>query len=115
MYRKSSQIWLILGEAVDNEKAKEILARLPESDALKPVTPYMYHHYVSVLIQLGENEKALEVIRGYWGSMAEQGFDTFPELYNPENPNESPYGGTIVNSYCHAWSCTPAYFLRKFF
>ena len=111
----ASQIWLILGEAVDNEKAKEILARLPESDALKPVTPYMYHHYVSVLIQLGENEKALEVIRGYWGSMAEQGFDTFPELYNPENPNESPYGGTIVNSYCHAWSCTPAYFLRKFF
>ena len=31
------------------------------------------------------------------------------------NPSESPYGGTIVNSYCHAWSCGPAYFLRKYF
>ena len=31
---------------------------------------------------------------------------------NPANPDESPYGSPIVNSYCHAWSCTPAYFLR---
>ena len=23
-------------------------------------------------------------------------------------------GGTIVNSYCHAWSCGPAWFLRKY-
>ena len=31
------------------------------------------------------------------------------------DPNASPYGGTIVNSYCHAWSCAPAYFLREYF
>ena len=41
--------------------------------------------------------------------------DTFWELYNPENPAESPYGSSIVNSYCHAWSCTPTYLLRKYF
>ena len=111
----ASQIWMILGGAVDKETAHDILMRLPEADALKPVTPYMYHHYVSALIQVSEDEKALEVIRDYWGSMAEQGFDTFPELYNPDNPLESPYGGTIVNSCCHAWSCTPSYFLRKYF
>ena len=33
--------------------------------------------------------------------------------YNPSNPDESPYGSPIVNSYCHAWSCSPAYFLRR--
>jgi len=54
------------------------------------------------------------VLCTYWGGMLEEGADTFWELHNPENPNESPYGGTIVNSYCHAWSCAPAYFLRKF-
>ncbi|MBR3245464.1 MAG: beta-phosphoglucomutase [Parasporobacterium sp.] len=111
----ASQIWMVLGGAVEKDLAHEILIRLPDSDALKPVTPYMYHHYVSSLIQVSEDEKALEVIRNYWGAMADQGFDTFPELYNPENPLESPYGGTIVNSYCHAWSCTPSYFLRKYF
>ena len=111
----ASQIWLILGGAVEEKEARDILKRLPSSDAVKPVTPYMYHHYVEALIRLSEKEKALSVIRSYWGKMAEQGFDTFPELYNPENPDESPYGGTIVNSYCHAWSCTPSYFLRKYF
>ena len=47
--------------------------------------------------------------------MVKLGADTFWELYNPANPDESPYGGTIVNSYCHAWSCAPAYFLRKYY
>ena len=27
--------------------------------------------------------------------------------------DESPYGSPVVNSYCHAWSCTPAWFLRS--
>lgn len=51
----------------------------------------------------------------YWGGMISHGADTFWELYNPENPAESPYGSSIVNSYCHAWSCTPTYLLRKYF
>ena len=48
------------------------------------------------------------------GSMIRDGADTFWELYNPYNREESPYGSSMVNSYCHAWSCTPTYFLRKF-
>lgn len=78
------------------------------------VTPYLYHHYVQALLDLGEREKALSVLRRYWGGMVEAGADTFWELYNPDNPAESPYGGTIVNSDCHAWSCGPAWFLRKY-
>lgn len=82
-------------------------------NAEKMVTPYMYHNYVDALISAGEKDKALDVLSAYWGGILNEGADTFWELYNPENPNESPYGGTIVNSYCHAWSCAPAYFLRK--
>ena len=59
--------------------------------------------------------KAAQMLRTYWGGMANEGADTFWELYNPDNSNESPYGGTIVLSYCHAWSCAPAYFLRKYY
>lgn len=59
--------------------------------------------------------KAAQMLHTYWGGMANEGADTFWELYNPDNPNESPYGGTIVLSYCHAWSCAPAYFLRKYY
>jgi len=69
------------------------------------VTPYMFHHYVQAPINVGRKAQALDVLRAYWGGMANEGADTFRELYNPENPNESPYGGTIVLSYCHVWSC----------
>ena len=107
----ASQVWMTLGGA--KHGGAELLARLERSTAEKMVTPYMYHNYVDALLSVGQKEKAFEVLCSYWGGMLEEGADTFWELYNPENPNESPYGGTIVNSYCHAWSCAPAYFLGK--
>lgn len=109
----ASQVWMILAGVSDDA---EILDRAAEAPgAVGMVTPYLYHHYVQALIDAGRKEQALKALRAYWGGMANEGADTFWELYNPENPNESPYGGTIVLSYCHAWSCAPAYFLRKYF
>ena len=112
----ASQIWMILGGALDVLEGGKLLNRLEHMNGVeKMVTPYMYHNYVDALLTVGQNDKALNILCEYWGGMLDQGADTFWELYNPENPNESPYGGTIVNSYCHAWSCAPAYFLRKYF
>ena len=108
----ASQVWMVLGGAVHGDAS--LLARLEKTNAVQMVTPYMYHNYVDALITLGQTEKALSVLETYWGGMLDRGADTFWELYNPQNPQESPYGGTVVNSYCHAWSCAPAYFLRKF-
>lgn len=112
----ASQVWMVLGGVLPIEEARALLERMEKTpDAVTMVTPYMYHNYVDALLQVGMREKALSVLRAYWGGMADQGADTFWELYDPADPNASPYGGTIVNSYCHAWSCAPAYFLRKFF
>jgi len=112
----ASQVWMVLGGVLEPEEARALLQRIetvPDAEAM--VTPYMYHNYVDALLHLGMKEKALSVLRSYWGGMADQEADTFWELYDPADPAASPYGGTIVNSYCHAWSCAPAYFLRKFF
>ncbi len=109
----ASQVWMILGGVSDDAGILDRAANMP--DAVGMVTPYMYHHYVQALIDVGRKAQALDVLRSYWGGMANEGADTFWELYNPDNPNESPYGGTIVLSYCHAWSCAPAYFLRKYY
>lgn len=110
----ASQVWMTLGGALHGNA--QLLERLEGcEEAERMVTPYMYHNYVDALICAGQKDKALQVLCTYWGGMLDEGADTFWELYNPQNPNESPYGGTIVNSYCHAWSCAPAYFLRKFF
>lgn len=107
----ASQIWMVLGGVCGGD----VLHRVENTEAVTMVTPYLYHHYVQALIDVGEKDKALQVITDYWGGMVKEGADTFWELYDPANPNASPYGGTIVNSYCHAWSCAPAYFLRKYF
>ncbi len=109
----ASQVWMVLGGLVDAAEAGEILDRVAAFSGAEPmVTPYLWHHYVEALLLAGRREQALGVVRDYWGGMLDAGADTFWELYNPNNPDESPYCGTIVNSYCHAWSCGPAYFLR---
>lgn len=107
---------MVLGEAVEDSAAQQLMDRVENQDnAEGMVTPYMYHNYIDALLHVGEKNKALQKLEIYWGGMVRLGADTFWELYNPENADESPYGGTIVNSYCHAWSCGPAYFLRKYF
>lgn len=109
----ASQVWMILAEVVDAETGGMILDRVISLEPEKGmVSPYMNHHFVEALLKCGKKEKAIEYMKYYWGGMAELGADTFWELYNPKNPAESPYGSSIVNSYCHAWSCTPTYLLR---
>lgn len=112
----ASQVWKILAGVTDPEDGAGILDRLiaygPEKGM---VSPYMNHHFVEGLLVCGKKEQALEYVKYYWGGMVKAGADTFWELYNPENPAESPYGSSIVNSYCHAWSCSPAYLFRKYF
>ena len=111
----ASNVWACLAQVLSNDENAKLLERLEGSDAVKPVTPYMYHHYIQVLIDCGLQQKARAVMNEYWGAMVEMGADTFFELFDPANPEESPYGNKAVNSYCHAWSCTPSYFLRKYF
>ncbi len=111
-----SQIWMILAKVVSEEEGREILKRLETYEkAISLNSPYAYHHYIQALIDCGLKEEAYKKMHEYWGGMIEKGSDTFWEIYNPEDPFLSPYGGIAVHSFCHAWSCTPAYFLRKYY
>ncbi|PJN61957.1 hypothetical protein PAEAM_15200 [Paenibacillus sp. GM1FR] len=112
----ASQVWMVLAETMDAPASRQLLDRLMSNEeAIGMTTPYMVHHYVDALIMCGEEEKALEQIRRYWGGMLKDGADTFWELYDPDDKTYSPYGSNLVNSYCHAWSCTPSYFIRRNF
>lgn len=112
----ASQVWFVLAGVLEaNEAALCLQAADSCADIERMVTPYMMHHYIEALVSVGQLDKAREKMRGYWGGMIAQGADTFWELFNPADPDESPYGSPIVNSYCHAWSCTPLWFLRSRF
>ena len=110
-----SQVWMILGGVIDGEEAIKLLSDCLDNKAAKqPCTPYMHHYVVEAILKLGMNEAAVQYIKKFWGGMVELGADTFWEAYVPDDLDFSPYNNRMINSLCHAWSCTPSYFIRKY-
>ncbi|AHG20165.1 sugar hydrolase [Chania multitudinisentens RB-25] len=111
----ATQIWMVLADVGDLAHQKKIMENLllfPPAIGMN--TPYLRHHFIAALLKTGLRMQAVEEIKAYWGKMVEYGADTFWELFDPERPDFSPYGSKIINSYCHAWSCTPAWFIRQY-
>lgn len=110
----ASAIWMTLGGVLTEAEAREaLLGVLSRPTAYPMVSPYLHHYLLEALLKANDPKAAKEHLLAYWGSMAACGADTFFEVWNPLDPDASPYGGKIVNSFCHAWSCTPSYFLRN--
>ncbi len=109
----ATQAWMALsGIASRAEGADALRAVATMPGAVRPRSPYLCHYVVDAMLTCGMRTEARALIESYWGGMVNAGADTFWEVYDPANPRLSPYGSDLVNSYCHAWSCTPAYFLR---
>lgn len=109
----ATQAWMVLSEIATAEQGRDALRAVTSSaDAVRPGAPYLYHYVVEAMLKCGMKREAIELIQSYWGGMVKAGADTFWEVWDPANPAMSPYGNVQVNSYCHAWSCTPAYLLR---
>jgi hypothetical protein len=68
---------------------------------------------VEAMALSGLEEEALLLVKNYWGGMVERGADTFWEVFDPSDSAYSPYNDVHVNSFCHAWSCTPTWFFRS--
>ncbi|MBI5689997.1 MAG: hypothetical protein HZC55_07830 [Verrucomicrobia bacterium] len=110
----AAQAWMVLAGVPTREQGRRALQgvmRLPSAE--KPVTPYLYHYVVEALQAVGLADEASRLLHEYWGGMIRKGADTFWEVYIPGDDHASPYKSHLMNSYCHAWSCTPAYLLRR--
>lgn len=110
----ASQAWMVLAGVPTPEQAQRAMRGVLNSpSAEKPVTPYMHHYVVAAFQAAGLKDEAAAHLRGYWGEMVAKGADTFWEVYVSGDDRLSPYKSHLMNSYCHAWSCTPTYLLRK--
>lgn len=110
----ASQAWMAIAGVPTREQAHRSMQYVMRTDdAVKPVTPYLHHYIVEALYAAGMADEASRLLHSYWGGMVKLGADTFWEVYVPGNDKLSPYNSHLVNSYCHAWSCTATYFLRK--
>ncbi len=111
----ASQAWMILSEVVSAKEGAEIFQKLEAMTNVQgPKAPYLYHYVVDAMIKSNLEKEAKNLVLSYWGGMVKNGADTFWEVYDPYDPDLSPYNSVLVNSYCHAWSCTPSYFIRKY-
>lgn len=110
----ASQVWMVLAGIVDASEGANLLRRatvLPE--ILQPGCPYLRHHQVEAFLACGLETEAAEQIERVWGTMLDCGASTFWEVFADGDDFASPYRSHLFNSYCHAWSCTPALWLRK--
>ena len=115
-YTVHGQVWMILGGVVDGDEGINTLKKaFASKDSIKPVSPYMHHYVLEAMIKLQMFDEAKAYIKDYWGGMIKLGADTFWEVYVPNDLSVSPYNDAVINSFCHAWSCTPSYFIRKYF
>lgn len=110
-----SQAWMIKAGVLDEaEGQRAIKTVLADSSTVMPGTPYATHYLVDAMLLCGMNEEAKSYVIDYWGGMVNKAADTFWEAYDPKNDYISPYGFHPLNSYCHAWSCTPVYFIYTY-
>jgi alpha-L-rhamnosidase len=111
----ASAAWLTLSGAFPKDICRTALHNaLSDTSSIKPRTPYLFHYLTEALTVCGAEDMALALIIDYWGAMIVNAqADTFWECFDRSNPRASPYGPDCQNnSFCHAWSCTPSYFLR---
>ena len=114
-----SQVWMILGGVVEGAEAKELLLKtLDNKEALRAVSPYMHHYVLEAMFLVNMKEEAKEYLKAYWGEMVRRGADTYWEVFVPDNFEatlDENCDGPVINSSCHAWSCSASYFVRKYF
>ncbi|KLI75029.1 MULTISPECIES: alpha-L-rhamnosidase-related protein [Lacticaseibacillus] len=112
----ASQVWMALAHVLPDIENHQLMTRT--LNRFFPVhgvaTPYLYHYIVTALFETDHSESAIQLMKDYWGKMVDAGADTFWETFDPNDPKASPYGSFAVNSFCHAWSCTPVYLIRKY-
>lgn len=110
-----SQVWMVEAGVVSPEVGAIALQKaLSSPESVRPGTPYATHYLIDAMLKCDMKKEARNYLVSYWGGMIEKGADTFWEAYDPLDDYISPYGFFPVNSACHAWSCTPVYFIHKY-
>jgi len=74
----TSQAWLTLAGVMDEKTCLNAIKKaMVYPKAVKPLTPYAYHHVAEALARCGGEKESLILMRQYWGGMVKAGADTF--------------------------------------
>ncbi|WNR46260.1 alpha-L-rhamnosidase-related protein [Paenibacillus roseipurpureus] len=115
-------IWCDL---MTKEEALSFIHTYYDGEKLPRITGAFFQHLVlEVLLSLGLQDRAMGLIRSFWGGMVDRGAKTWWETFDPESPSctiPSTYQGNVPTylwegplvSMCHGWGASPAYILGR--
>ena len=119
-----------LAELMDMEKAADII----EKDGAKGFSTFMGYYAIMVLAKAGRMDKALDIIRQFWGGMLDMGATSFWEDFDIEwLKNAAPITDVVPegkddihgdfgkycytqfrHSLCHGWAGNPTAFMSQY-
>ena len=121
--------YALYGRLATDEQAERILSNLWEDDRTETASwgprenPFVKYFALEALLERGHVERALTMIRTYWGAMAKAGLATVPEVFpiaaaprrRPvvDGFLEGPYGHRPPVAMCHGWGVHPAALVAK--
>lgn len=131
-YKGNKQVTAMcaLSGLIDGNDAEKILT----TDLLSGLSTFYGYYVLLCLARLGKVDKALDIIRGYWGAMLDLGATTFFEDFDiewmqnagrideivPEGKIDvhTSYGKhcykKLRHSLCHGWASGPVPFLTRY-
>jgi hypothetical protein len=111
----ATNYYALWGGLAGPKRADQVLARLwadaKETADWGPLeNPFVKYFALAALLERGQADRALAMVRSYWGAMAEAGYATVPEVFRPgaagdlpETTVEGPYGRPPPRVACHGW------------
>jgi alpha-L-rhamnosidase len=123
----ATNYYALYGGLASDEQAARILENLAGGKRDAPdwgprENPYVKYFALEALLERSMAGRALEMIRSYWGAMADEGLTTVPEVFPIRDPRsravrdgrvEGPYGTRPPEVRCHGWGVHPAALMAK--
>lgn len=115
---RHANIFALLYDFVDGEKAARITGGVLLGELAKPITtPYFKFFELMALAKRGEMEAVEDFIASYWGGMVDLGATTVWEQFDPNEEgiaHYAMYGQKFGRSLCHAWGSGPIALLGQY-
>jgi len=114
--------YALWGGLASDEQAEQILAAFWRDGNVETAvwgpreTPYAKYFAIEALLERGQVERALAILRRYFGAMGKAGLVTVPEMFplavrrrrgEADGVAYGPYGGPPPATLCHSWGAYP--------
>lgn len=112
-----ANVFALLYHFANEKQEKAIVENIISEKVQLSITPFMIEYALAALFEVGEKQKAFDMLKDYWGGMVDIGATTFWETYQKGELEEvatSMYGRPFGRSHCHIWGSGPLYLLPRY-